>query len=100
AAAGIADTPAPHMSVAGLLPAEVYAALVTAIPPAVFFERRDDARDELRLPPRLSSTPVLAAWTFVADVVDHILAPALVARFATHFEDALGRPAATSAGGP
>lgn len=72
------DDPVPHGIVSGLLPPDVYDAVLDAIPARLFFERGDAAGAELRVPPRLGPTHAIATWTFVSDIVSNVLVPALI----------------------
>jgi hypothetical protein len=81
AQATLVDGPAPHAVIASLLPADVYAALVEAIPAPVFFESSDAGGGELRLPLTLAPTHAVATWDFLAGIVAEVLVPALAERF-------------------
>jgi len=77
----IVEDPVPHGVVCGLLPDDVYGAAIDAIPSPVFFDGGEAGAQELRVPPGLAPTYSIATWTFLADMVDAVLGPALVERF-------------------
>ncbi|MBI4486247.1 MAG: hypothetical protein HY655_09575 [Acidobacteria bacterium] len=81
ARAELAGDPVPHLLVSDLLPAEVYAAVLDAIPAAVFFNGRVAQGQELRVPPRLAPMVSIITWMFV-DEVGRLLSDLLVARLA------------------
>ena len=76
-----ADAPCPHIVIASLLPDGVYAALLEALPPQVFFAPDASGVEELRVPPELAPLHVAAVWTFIGNLARHTLAPALVEAF-------------------
>jgi hypothetical protein len=80
AAARLRRDPVVHLRVDELLPPDVYRALVDAIPAPVFFEG-DEARQELRVPPRLAPTHTVVAWAFFTEVMLDAVSGALVAAF-------------------
>lgn len=90
ARAALVDHPVPHVVISDVLPPDVLEAALEAIPSPIFFERSGGAR-ELRVPPRFASTYSVATWSFVADLVNDALGPALVERF----QGALDRHVAT-----
>lgn len=75
------DDPSPRLLIDALWPLDVYAALVEAIPDAVFFEGPPSGAHVLRVPPRLAPAPAIVTWTLVADIVGDVVAPAVAARF-------------------
>lgn len=72
------DVPVPHVVVPDVWPASVYEALIEAVPPPVFFDRRADGRRLMALPPQLAPLPAVVAWEWVARLLDHVLAAAIV----------------------
>ena len=88
-----ADVPLPHLVIAPLVPSGIYAALLEAIPPPVFFARGRSGFDELHIPPDLAPLHASATWTFFERLVRRAITPALVSAFA----DPLGERLAASA---
>lgn len=75
-----ADRPVERLSIEALWPADVYQVLTGAIPDPIFFEGEGPAPRTLRIPPRLATVPEIAIWTFVGDMIDDVLVPAVAAR--------------------
>jgi hypothetical protein len=102
------DHPVPHLTMERLWPADVYAGLITAIPDPVFFDGPADGVQTLRVPPRLAPVASIAAWTFVAEIVETVVVPAIAARAGDLAGEALDmgpgrlvrRPAGSSAAPP
>ena len=80
--ASLAAEPVPHLIASGLLPADVYLAVIDAIPAPVFFDGRAEEGQELRVPPRLAPTAAIVTWMFLNEV-GRVLSDLLVARFET-----------------
>lgn len=74
------DDPVPHLVISDVFPADVYTAIVEAIPEAVFFEAVTDGGYELGVPPRLAPFRALLTWEFVQAVVKRAFSAALLAR--------------------
>ncbi|MEW6319673.1 MAG: hypothetical protein AB1635_01150 [Acidobacteriota bacterium] len=80
--------PFPHAIINGLLPDEIYEALVAAIRPRVFFEDRAVNRQQLTVPFDLASRRAREVWTFATSViVGAILGPACTRRFDTQLRE-------------
>lgn len=80
--------PAPHLIVDGLLPPEVYRALLDALPPPECFTTRDPVKQDLELAD-LARTPRLSreAWGSVdRELVPNVVLPALFARLRPYVE--------------
>jgi hypothetical protein len=73
-------SPEPRATVRGLLPPDLYAALVAAIPADIFFRTTEEGGRELVVPPRIAPLHAIVAWTFLAEVVDDVLVPAVDGR--------------------
>lgn len=84
--AQLLDGPVPRLEASGLLPLDVFQALVEAIPARVFLDGRVAHEQELRVPPRLAPTYSIVTWGFLTEVVLKVLSQALM----TRFEDSLG----------
>ena len=70
-----------RLAIAALWPGDVYEVLTGAIPDPVFFEGPDSGAQTLRVPPRLAPVDAIAIWTFVAEIVNDVVVPAVAARF-------------------
>lgn len=84
AAAGRAElrrAPVAHMLIADLLPHDVYAAVVDAMPAAPFFDQDAGHGTALRVPPRLAPTHTIITTAFLNEVVKSALSAALLDRF-------------------
>jgi hypothetical protein len=89
------EAPCPHLVVSDLLPPDVYAAMIDAIPSPVFFEDRTAHRQELPVPPKLAPIYAIATWEFLAErVVRAVAAPALAQRFEGRLEGGHFEPGA------
>ena len=75
------DDPLSRLAIESLWPGDVYDALIGAIPDPVFFEGPDSAAQTLRVPPRLAPVDAIAVWTFVAEIVNDVVVPAVAERF-------------------
>jgi hypothetical protein len=75
------DGPVPYLIIAEVLPDDVYTAAIEAIPPPIFFDQSRMEWEAVRLPPSLAPTYSVIAWKFLLEVVERVLAPALVVRF-------------------
>lgn len=72
--------PIPHLLVRDCLPADLYEALVDAIPaPSLFDGER--SRPEVVLPPVFAPVHAIVTWSFMSDVLRNTLGPAVVDRF-------------------
>ena len=80
AAAELSADPVPHLVIPDVFPADVFAAIVEAIPEPVFFEAATAGSYELGVPPRLAPFQALVTWEFVKAVVLRAFSPALIAR--------------------
>lgn len=81
AGASLVVEPVPHLVAPDLLPADVYQAVIEAIPAPVFFDGRVARGQELRVPPRLAPVTVIVTWTFVNEI-GRMMSDLLVARLA------------------
>ncbi len=73
--------PYPHMVLDDLLPASLYRALITTLPPRVLFEG-GAGRQIGKVPPRNAGRATFRVWRFlVKDVVEQFLQDALIERF-------------------
>jgi hypothetical protein len=98
--AAIASTPLvlepyEHMVVEDLLPPDVYALLIDAIPPEPFFDDHDAVKRNLRFPMDLGPALSATAWGFFDDVVTgQMIRPAVLERFADplrrHYDSIFG----------
>jgi hypothetical protein len=80
--------PCPHIVVHDWLPADVYKAMIRAIPPAVFFADRDPRRQRLIVPFDLAPTFSQRVWRFLsAEVIDGSLRDAMNAKFGSIVSD-------------
>ena len=73
--------PVPHVLIAELLPEDVYAAVVDAMPAAPFFDEDAGHGTALRVPPRLAPTHTIITTAFLNEVVKSALSAALLDRF-------------------
>ena len=79
--ASLVVDPVPHLVAPELLPAEVYHAVLEAIPAPVLFDGRVERGQELRVPPRLAPVTAIVTWTFVKEI-GRVMSDLLVARLA------------------
>jgi hypothetical protein len=75
------ERPGPRLAIDSFWPADVYEALIDAIPDQVFFDGASAGAQTLRVPPRLAPAAAIATWTFVAEIVEEVVVPAIAARF-------------------
>jgi hypothetical protein len=89
AAAELVTDPFPHVVVENWLPADVYRAIVEAVPPAVCFaSEKEPARHRLMVPFPLGPTYCRQVWAFVAnEIVACVLRDALAKKFADAIRD-------------
>jgi hypothetical protein len=90
AAATLATDPGPHMVIADLLPADIYALLFDTMPPEEGFDIADSVKANFD-PDRTTIAPERSRQTwmwFQRDVIDGVLTPLLVARFQPHLATA------------
>jgi hypothetical protein len=80
--AELSSSPVPFLVAFDLLPSDVYAELLNAIPPPAFFDGRVADGEELRVPLRLAPIHAVVTWSFVDEIVRSALTDVLVARFA------------------
>ena len=73
--------PVAHMFIADLLPRDVYAAVVDAMPDAPFFDEEAGHGTALRVPPCLAPTHTIITTSFLNEVVKSALSAALLDRF-------------------
>ena len=101
--AALATDPGPHMVIADLLPADIYALLFETMPPEEGFDVADSVKANFD-PDRTTIAPERSrqAWMwFQRDVIDGVLTPLLVTRFQPHlvaaYEDLFGPELAAEA---
>ena len=81
-AAPLHSDPFPHVVVDKWLPPDVYAAIVRALPPAVFFADREESRQRLLVPFTYAPAYSQRVWKFVANkIVPDALSQALNEKF-------------------
>jgi hypothetical protein len=82
AAARVEGDPCEHIVVEPLLPEDVYALIVRALPPEPFFSRNDPTKQDLTLPLEFGPALAVRAWNFVDQVVaQRILRPIVMQKF-------------------
>jgi hypothetical protein len=81
AAAAVVDKPVAHAVVDALLPEDVYATALAAVPAALFFDGTGNRSRELKLPPELPPLTAVVAWTFLTDVINEVVPALLADRF-------------------
>ena len=82
AAAELHAEPFEHIVVEPLLPADIYATLLTAIPPVPFFTDTDPIKQDLRIPMAFGPALHMRVWAFVDEVIARrIIRPAIMAKF-------------------
>jgi hypothetical protein len=75
--------PFPHIVVDDLLPDDVYAEVVSAMPDVVFFKRENVTRQQMQVPFTFAPAYSQAVWDFFYEqVIEAALLPAIVAKFA------------------
>jgi len=75
------DEPIPRLRIAAPWPDDVYQVLTTRIPDPIFFDVAGPGTHTLRVPPRLAPVSAIAVWTLVASLIEHVVVPAVAARF-------------------
>jgi hypothetical protein len=80
-AAPLRDDPFPHVVVEGLFPDDVYDAVVSHLPPRVFFEEAPVNHQEITLPMLVAPRSSRVVWSAVHAVTSTELVPTLVAKF-------------------
>jgi hypothetical protein len=81
-AATLSPDPFPHVVVDSWLPDDVYAAVIKAVPPAIFFADREISRQRLKVPFPLAPAYSDRVWRFLAaDVIECSLSTALREKF-------------------
>jgi hypothetical protein len=95
AAAPLLTDPLEHIVVDNLLPSDTYDLLLRARPPEAFFDPRDPAKQDLRMPFDFGPRLFTDVWSFVDEVVAlQIIRPAVLAKFepplARHIDEAFG----------
>lgn len=74
--------PFPHLVVDDLLPDDIHAEVVAAMPDAVFFKRENISRQEMQVPFTFAPAYSQAVWDFFYEqAIERALMPALVAKF-------------------
>ena len=82
AAAPLCDDPFEHVVVNDLLPADVYELVAEARPPEPFFDPRDPAKQDLRMPISVGPRLMTEVWRFVDEVLAmQMIRPAALAKF-------------------
>ena len=80
--------PFPHFVVEEWLPADLYAAVLAAIPPAVFFAEKPSHKQQLAVPPPIAPELSRQVWSFLAErVVAGFLEPAILQKLETQTDD-------------
>ena len=80
--------PFPHVVIEHWLPPDVYAAVIRALPPAIFFAHREERRQRLPVPFPLAPDYSQRVWRFMAqEIVGHMLQRALNAKFSAVVRD-------------
>ncbi len=98
ASATLSADPFPHVVVNDWLPAEVYAAMIRALPPPVFFADREMSRQRLAVPFSFGPTYSRRVWDFIAnEIVGRMLRDALQKTFAEPIRDYLRSVVGTAA---
>lgn len=88
AAATLATDPFPHLVVERWLPDDVYASMVKAVPPAIFFADREVTRQRLMVPFPIAPSYSQRVWRFIADdIVGRSLSEALSVKFESVVRD-------------
>ncbi len=84
--AEVSSSPVPHLTIANVLPAGAYRALVDAIPAPAFFEGRVAGGQRVRVPLHVAPAQAIVAWMFLTDLVRRTLGRLLVTRLAKPLE--------------
>jgi hypothetical protein len=81
-AATMHDDPFPHVVIDGVLPDDVYALLIEAIPPVAFFTDADRVKQDLAIPMEFGPALHLRVWRFVDEVIARrAIQPAVLRKF-------------------
>jgi hypothetical protein len=75
------EQPVAHALVADVLPHDVYAALLTAVPAPIFFAGGAAGGQEMPVPPRIAPADAIATWSVLAQLMRDAFVPALTDRF-------------------
>jgi hypothetical protein len=75
------EHPVPHLVIERLWPGEVPQVLAASVPDPVFFDGAGGDARTLRVPPRVAPVAAIAIWTFVSELIEGVVVPAIVARF-------------------
>jgi hypothetical protein len=74
--------PFPYMVIDGLLPDELYAALLRGLPPVELFVNKPPGKQQLAVPFDLSPTYSQRVWTnLVNELIPNVIAPRLIEKF-------------------
>jgi len=95
AASPLLTDPFEHIVVDNLVPPDVYELMLEARPPEAFFDPRDPAKQDLRMPMAAGPALMKAVWAFVDDTLAmRIIRPAVLEKFDAalrrHVEEAFG----------
>ncbi len=82
----VRDHPFPHAVIEGLLPDHVYAHVIEALPPRVFFEDKTVNKQQLKVPLALAPRYSQLVWKFVVGLVDDVVGPELQRKFRPQIE--------------
>jgi hypothetical protein len=84
--------PFPHVVVDDLLPDDVYAEVVAAMPDAVFFKRENISRQQMQVPFTFAPAYSQDVWDFFYEqAIERALMPALVSKFEPALDDFVAR---------
>jgi hypothetical protein len=78
-----------HVIINDLMPADTYQAILDGIPPRVFFNQRDDAKQNMKL----DQVDIVPQWTLQTltfienELIPRMMVPALLQRLAPHIRD-------------
>ena len=85
--ATVLTDPFPHFVLDDWLPANVYAAVLDAIPPTVFFAEKPSHKPQLPVPPPVAPEFSRQVWSFLADnVVAQVLEAAVLRKLQSHVD--------------
>lgn len=88
AAAPIVSTPLDHILVERLLPDDLYALLLEAIPPAAFFTQNDPIKQDLTFPMEVAPAFHSRVWNFLDQVIaQRVIRPAVMQKFHDRLQD-------------
>lgn len=79
--------PSPHVVIDSVLPDDVYDALVEALPRPVYFDKVNEARDEMVVPFDCAPAFSRLVWGLFHDTIDQALLPALIDKFRPALDD-------------